>query len=181
VESQSVWSAVTALGVLLQRRNVHTHVIPRTLPRALAVRQAGPFAGVPDPLTLVSTPPFRRFFVLPAAAEFPEQPGFLHLPFQQPQGQLHIVVLYGDGQHGPPSWISDRAGRAARAYTRRSAVMVYGSDPPADRVAMALASHVPVEAPACLPPPAAAPAWTALTKPTTAGPALVPLPGFIDI
>jgi len=59
--------------------------------------------------------------------------------------------------------------------------MVYGSDPPANRVAMALASHVPVEAPVCLPPPAAAPAWTALTKPTTAGPALVPLPGFIDI
>ena len=182
---------MTGLGVLLQRRNVHTHVIPRTLPRALAVRQAGPFAGVPDPLTLVSTPPFRRFFVLPAAAELPEQPGFLQLPFQQPQGQLHIGVLHGDGQHGPPSWISDRAGRAARAYTRRSAVMVYGSDPPADRVAMALAVRqrdgraprpVPVEAPACLPPPAAAaPAWTALTKPTTAGPALVPLPGFIDI
>jgi hypothetical protein len=64
--------------------------------------------------------------------------------------------------------------------------MVYGSDPPADRVAMALAvrqrdGRAPRKAPACLPPPTAAPAWTALTKPTTAGPALFPLPGFIDI
>ena len=55
---RSMLYGVTALGVLLQRRNVHTHVIPRTLLRALAVRQAGPFAGVPDPLTLVSPPPF---------------------------------------------------------------------------------------------------------------------------
>ena len=63
--------------------------------RALAVRQALTFAGVPDTLALVP-PPFRGFFVLPAAPELPEQPGVLQLPLQSTQGHLHIIVMHRD-------------------------------------------------------------------------------------
>jgi hypothetical protein len=56
------------------------------------MRQPRTFPGVPDPIAFLPAPPFRRFFVLAAAPEFPEQPGFLQLPFQQTQGELHIVV-----------------------------------------------------------------------------------------
>jgi hypothetical protein len=50
---------------------------------ALAVHQSLPFAGVPDPVALLSTPSFGGFFVLLTASEIPEQTGFLCLPFQQ--------------------------------------------------------------------------------------------------
>src|SRR5262245_20434211 len=96
---------------------------------ALAVCQSRPFAGVPDPLALVPPPALRGFFVLPAPPEFPEETGFLQLPFQQPQSPLDIVVMHRDGQHGLPSRLPGRAGGSARARNPRSAVMVYGSDP----------------------------------------------------
>jgi len=73
------------------------HPRMRWVSGALAVRQSLTFAGVPDPLTLVPAPPFGGFFVLPAAPELPEQTGFLQLPFQQTQGNLHIVVIHRDG------------------------------------------------------------------------------------
>src|SRR5215471_14290320 len=114
----------------------HPHL--RRVASALAVRQACTFAGVPDPLTLVPAPPFGGFFVLPAAPELPEQTGALQLPFQQTQGQLHIVVMHRDGQHGLPSRMPGRAGCPTRARDPRFTGMVYGTDPPARGVALAL-------------------------------------------
>src|SRR5215468_9966966 len=111
---------------------------PAAVASALAVRQACTFAGIPDPLTLVPAPPFGGFFVLPAAPELPEQPGALQLPFQQTQGQLHIVVMHRDGQHGLSSRMPGRAGCPTRARDPRFTGMVYGTDPPARGVALAL-------------------------------------------
>jgi hypothetical protein len=67
--------------------------------RARAARQTLTSAGVSPPITFLP-PPFRGFFALPPAPEFPEQPGFLQLPFQETQSQLHIVVMHRDGEHG---------------------------------------------------------------------------------
>jgi hypothetical protein len=53
----------------------------------------------------LSTPSFGGFFVLPAASDFPEEPGFLQLPFQQAQGKLDIVMMHRDSRHGTPSGI----------------------------------------------------------------------------
>src|SRR5262249_9575748 len=83
-----------------------SHTAPRTPAwgsRALAVRQARTFAGVPDPRALLSPPPCGGLFILPAAPKLPEQPRLQSLPFQPPPGQLHLVVLHRDGQHGLPS------------------------------------------------------------------------------
>src|SRR5262245_62348932 len=96
--------------------------------RLLAVRQSRTFPGVPDALAHAPAPPFGGFFVLPAPPELPEQPGFLHLPFQQTQGKLHIVVRHRDGQPRLPSGASGRAGRPpARARSLCAAVLRLGS------------------------------------------------------
>jgi hypothetical protein len=72
--------------------------------QALPVRQALPFASVPDPGMLLSTPSFGGFFVLPAASQFPEETRFLCLSFQQAQGKLDIVMMHRDSKHGTPLW-----------------------------------------------------------------------------
>src|SRR5262245_42244810 len=101
---------------------------PLTAIRALAVRQALTFAGVPDTLALVPPPPFRGFFVLPATPEFPEQPGVLQLPLQSTQGKLHIIVMHRDSQHNLPSKTPDREVCPAYTCDPRSAFMVHSSD-----------------------------------------------------
>ena len=85
------------LGGTGNEASVHTAATPSgpaDAPHTLAVCQARTFAGVPDPLALVPAAPFGGFFVLPAASELPKQPGFLQLPFQQPQGKLDIVLMH---------------------------------------------------------------------------------------
>src|SRR5262245_40338672 len=67
---------------------------------ALAAQQPLAFAGVLNARALLPAPAFGGFFVLAAAPELPDEAGFLHLPFEQPQGKLHIVVLHHDGQSG---------------------------------------------------------------------------------
>ena len=86
--------------------------------RVLAVHELRTFPGIPDALAYAPPPPFGGFFVLPTAPELPEQPGFLHLPFQQTQGQLHIIMRYRDGQPRLPSGASGRAGYPPRAGAR---------------------------------------------------------------
>src|SRR5262249_20167621 len=81
---------------LVCRRTPGCRRAPLATIRALAVRQARTFAGIPDTLALVPAPPFRGLFVLPAAPELPEEPGLLQLPFQPTQGKLHIVVMHRD-------------------------------------------------------------------------------------
>jgi hypothetical protein len=102
--------------------------VPLRAIRVLAVRQALTFAGVPDTLALVPAPPFRGFFVLPAAPEFPEQPGVLQLPLQSTQGKLHIIVMHRDSQHNLPSKTPGREVCPAPARDPRSAFMVHSSD-----------------------------------------------------
>src|SRR5262249_16845196 len=80
----------------------------------LAVRESRPFPGLPDALAHAAAPPFGGFFVLPPPPELPEEPRFLHLPFQQTQGQLHIVLHHRAGQPRLPSGVSGRAGRPPR-------------------------------------------------------------------
>src|SRR5262249_35831936 len=96
--------------------------------RVLAVRESRTFPGLPDALAPAAASPFGGFFVLPPAPELPEEPRFLHLPFQQTQGQLHIVVRHRDGQPRLPSRASRPAGRPpARVRDLRAAVLVLGS------------------------------------------------------
>src|SRR5262249_46166708 len=78
-------------------RSTPRHARLRWVCRALAVRQSRTFPGIPDALAQAPAPPFGGLFVLPPPPEFPEQPGFLHLPFQQTQGKFHIVVRHPDG------------------------------------------------------------------------------------
>src|SRR5215510_8831675 len=99
------------------------HPRMRWVSGALAVRQSLTFPGVPDPFALLPAPPFGGFFVLPAAPELPEQPGFLQLPFQQTQSKLHIVMMHRDGQHSPSSGATSRVARPARARDTHAAVI----------------------------------------------------------
>src|SRR5262249_53685971 len=93
----------------------------------LAVRESRTFPGIPDALAHAPAPPFGGFFVVPPPPELPEQPGFLHLPFQQPQGKPHIVVRHRDGQPRLPSGASGRAAAPTRAHDLRAAVLVLSS------------------------------------------------------
>jgi hypothetical protein len=69
------------------------------------VRHHLTFSGVLDAIALLPAPAFGGLFVLPAAPEFTHEAGFLHLPFEQAQSKLHIVLLYLD-KHGVTSGVT---------------------------------------------------------------------------
>src|SRR5215831_7436041 len=119
-------SAVRALEGILVALGGHcdgTAPPCATLPMShtLAMCQSCTFAGVPDPLALLPPPPCRGFFILPPPPEFTEQAGFLHLPFQLTQRQLHIVMMHRDAYHGPPSGAEWHVPRALPSWPSPSA------------------------------------------------------------
>lgn len=70
--------------------------------RSLSARYQLAFSGILDAIAFLPAPAFRGFFVLPAAPEFTHEARFLHLPFEQAQSKLHVVLLYLD-EHGVTS------------------------------------------------------------------------------
>jgi len=57
------------------------------------------FPGILDTIALLPAPAFGGFFVLPTLAELPHEAGFLHLPLEQAQGKIYVVVLHLDYEH----------------------------------------------------------------------------------
>jgi hypothetical protein len=55
------------------------------------------FPGILNACALLPTPAFGRFFILTSASKLPEKAGFLHLPFEESQRKLHVVVLHLNG------------------------------------------------------------------------------------
>lgn len=73
--------------------------LPGLAARRLAARQHLTFPGVLDACALLPAPAFRGFLVLLVAPQFPKEARFLHLPFEETQRKLHIVVLHLDSKH----------------------------------------------------------------------------------